>query len=583
MKRTFGKQTLGRSKIVVLASAAAAVLSAAPLLAAGTPQAHLGKTDGQVGRMLSAKPAHGTCAVIAKVDGSLTLGQQAKLTALGADITRHLGFIHSVALTLPAHNLPKLAALPFISHLSYDGIVKKSDGFTDASTGAAYARQQYGLTGKGVTVAVIDSGINLRHDDLQDASGQGRTLAYPDFIVRASTNCDYCGHGTHVAGIIAGDGADSTGSSYTHTYSGVAPQASLLSLRVLDRNGACTVSNVLAALQWLVANKSAYNGIRVANLSLGHPVSESYTTDPLCQAVEAAWKAGIVVVCAAGNNGRANPYQSGGAANEGWGTAYGSIQSPGNDPYVITVGAAKSMDGVHGNDRIATYSSRGPSRLDFIVKPDIIAPGNKVISLLAYGAPLFTWGNAAGNNGVPMSAYQQGGYNGASSNYFVLSGTSMAAPVVSGAAALMLQANPSLTPDTIKARLMASADKWTDPSGNADPCTYGAGYLNIPAALVSILIPTQYALSPQLTVANGTFSYSAGLLGSTPVWGSKAISGSKAVSGATALYGSKAVSGSSAIAMSKAVSGSSAVADTSTCKSSGAAVVDLSCVALKGE
>src|SRR5207249_10554020 len=124
--------------------------------------------------------------------------------------------------------------------------------------------------------------------------------------------------------------------------------------------------------------------------SLGHPVGESHSTDPLCQAVEAAWKAGIFVVCAAGNDGRLNSTIAAGADNEGWGTAYGSIQVPGNDPYVITVGATKSIDGIRAHDKIATYSSRGPSRVDIVLKPDIVAPGNHIISTLADGSYLDT-------------------------------------------------------------------------------------------------------------------------------------------------------------------------------------------------
>ena len=146
----------------------------------------------------------------------------------------------------------------------------------------------------------------------------------------------------------------------------------------------------------------------------------------------------------------------------------------------------------------------------------------------------------------------------------------------------MLQANPSLTPDTVKARLMTSADKWTDPKSNADPCTYGAGYLDIPAALASTVTPTRAALSPQLSVVNGTICINTNIIGSTSIWGSKAVSGVSTV------YGSKAVSGVSTIAMSKAVSGvntiysSSVWLDKSICGSSTAAV-DLSSVTLSGE
>ncbi len=584
MKQTLGTNTkhsnAKRSKIGVIAGAAA-LLGTAPLAAAaGTPQGRTDKADAQVGQMLAAKPAHGPCTVIAKVDGGLSAAQQAQLAALGADITRHFGFIHSVALTLPAHNLRKLAALPFISHLSYNGAVKKCDLFTVASSGAGYAYQQYGLTGQGIGVAVLDSGTRDVADLNDTVTGSPRVVTKQCFVPGTYDPTDWCGHGTHVAGIIAGSGQASTGSQDTKTFYGIARRATLINARVLDQNGQGSVSSVLAGLQWVVANKNAYN-IRVINLSLGHPVGESYTQDPLCQAVEAAWKAGIVVVCAAGNNGRENGMSAPGAANEGWGIAYGSIQSPANDPYVITVGATKSMDGVRGDDRIATYSSRGPSRLDLVLKPDIIAPGNRVVSLYAFNTTLYSWNTATGN-GLPLDSYQKINTNMMSPDYFVLSGTSMACPVVSGAAALMLQANPTLTPDTVKARLMSSADKWLDPSGNADPCTYGAGYLDIPAALASTVTPTQPALSPQLSVINGTISINTNVIGAAGVWGSKAISG------VSTIYGSKAVSGVSTIAMSKTLSGvstiySSSVWSDKTLSGSSTAAVDLSSIALNGE
>ena len=401
-----------------------------------------------------------------------------------------------------------------------------------------------------------------------------------NFVPGTYDPTDWCGHGTHVSGIIAGSGQNSTGSQYTHTFYGVARRANLINVRVLNSLGSGSVSSMIAGLQWVIANKAAYN-IKVINLSLGHPVGDSYKNDPLCQAVESAWNSGIVVVCAAGNNGRASATSTPGTANEGWGTAYGSIQSPANDPYVITVGATKSMDGVKAHDKIATYSSRGPSRIDMVLKPDIIAPGNKVISLYAWGTTLYSWNSASGN-GLPVSSYQTNTWNGASGDYFVLSGTSMAAPVVSGAAALLLQKDPSLTPDTIKARLMVSADKWIAPDGTADVCTYGAGYLNILNALASTVTPTQSALSPQLSIVNNVITLDPSKIGGVNLWGSKAISGVSAVYGSKAISGSNAISGVSTIAASKALSGSSVWADKALSGSSSTAV-DLSCVALKGE
>ena len=165
-----------------------------------------------------------------------------------------------------------------------------------------------------------------------------------------------------MAGIVAGNGANSTGSQYTHTFLGIAPNANLIDLRVLDQNGNGTDSAVIAAIQQAIALKDQYN-IRVINLSLGRPVFESYFRDPLCQAVEAAWRAGIVVV-AAGNDGRDNSAGTNG---------YGTINSPANDPYVITVGAMKSMGTPQRDDDLmASYSAKGPTMIDHIVKPDIL-------------------------------------------------------------------------------------------------------------------------------------------------------------------------------------------------------------------
>ena len=715
--KTRGKHT----KVVVIVSAAAVLLGAA-LAAGAAPTSALSKTDFQVGQRMADKSARGSCAVIAKIDGELTPAQTAQMAALDAKITQNLGFIHSVALTLPTRNLSKLAALPFISHLSYDGAVKKSDGFTDGSTGAAYARQNYGVSGKGVTVAVVDSGIARQAWDLQDPSTGSRVVSSPDFIGGTAGNYsdDRCGHGSHVAGIVGGSGSCSTGPLCTQTFRGIAPQTRLVSVRVLDANGASTVAATLAGLQWIVANKNTYN-IRVANLSLGHPVGESYTTDPLCQAVEAAWKAGIVVVCAAGNNGRTNTVGTPGKDNEGWGTAYGSIQSPANDPYVITVGAMKNMDGCRNDDKIATYSSRGPSRLDTILKPDIVAPGNKIISIdIDYATLNAAYGTT---NMVPYGVYTTITPNdifgtlwannriaaGYSNAYFVLSGTSMAAPVVAGAAALMLQRDPTLTPDTIKARLMTAADKWEAPLGvyeaespantltgraycgaslgasggstvhsiggagtlqfngvvspNTGPCTltvaylngdaaartallsvnggapvvvsfppkgtwgsgsvatvqvpvtlqagantlkfsnppswapdidrisltqsdplsFGAGYLNIPAALDSTVTVSQPALSPALKIdASGGVTIDTTVIGSKALSGVSTIWGSKAISGVATIYGSKAISGVSTVNSSKALSGSTVWAD-KTLSGSTTAKVDLSNVAARGE
>ncbi len=480
-------------------------------------------------------------AVIVRFHRNLTTAQRRELTRLGADIYRNLPFIQSAALTVPTGRLKELAALPYVRRLSADVPVRRCDQFTVASSGADVAYSQYGLTGSGVGVAVVDSGI-LDQPDLDTPNIGGtsgcRIVANVSYVSDGyKANTDPCGHGTHIAGIIAGNGTSSTGTQFFRTFYGIARQAKLINVRVLGAQGQGTVSAVSSGIQWVINNKSKYN-IRVMNLSLGHSAGESYTTDPLCQSVEQAWNAGIVVVCAAGNSGRLNAANTAGLDNEGWGTAYGSIQCPGNDPYVITVGATKSFDGTRADDRIATYSSRGPTRLDLILKPDIVAPGNLVISTSANSSYLYT--TYPGSNLVPWQYYSttqtSGGY---SNKYFKLSGTSMAAPVVSGAVALLLQANPSLSPDTVKARLMVSADKWGFPDGTSDACTFGAGYLNIPAALNCTVVATQPALSPFLIQdcsGNVNVDTSRALWGTNAIWGT-GITDLHAIWGVNAIWG----------------------------------------------
>jgi serine protease AprX len=484
----------------------------------------------------------------------------AQLKSLGADIYRRLPIIHSVALSVPARNVARLAALPFVAHLSEDCGVTKCDEFLVESSGAAVAAAQYSVDGTGIGVAVIDSGVHANRDMLPKLDGPIRLLTGANFVppgnssngkARVTDTDDPCGHGSHVAGIVAGNGFASSTFNCFRTFFGVARNATIVPVRVLDANGDGTVSQVVAGIQWVVSHRATGN-IRVINLSLGHPVGESYTTDPLCQAAEAAWKAGIVVVCSAGNSGRLQNMADPMLDNEGYGSAYGSIQSPGNDPYVITVGAMKATDlvfaadGMHTHnrsaDRIATYSSRGPSRLDLVLKPDIVAPGNHIISTDAgSGSSL---GTAAGaTNEIPVALYKKGASPTDSTNYFRLSGTSMAAPVVAGAVALMLQKTPTLSPDAIKARLMLSADKWKQPDGTADPLTFGAGYLNILGAMSSTATPNQPAMSPTLSITSDggvqvnpdRALWGHALDGSSAIWGVSGINDLRAIWGHDAL------------------------------------------------
>ena len=258
---------------------------------------------------------------------------------------------------MPA-KLAELADDPDVEYISPDRPLRATSyEYAPAAVNAELAWAN-GAEGNAIGVAVIDSGINSKHPDLWNGSmlQQGTTsrVVYEQSFVSGDTSTDDAfGHGTHVAGLIAGNGASSSGSFFSSTIRGVASKVSLINLRVLDKNGAGTDSGVIAAIQKAIELKSTYN-IRVINLSLGRPVMESYKTDPLCQAVEAAWKAGIVVVVAAGNEGRNNDFGTSG---------YAMISSPGNDPYVITVGAMRTLaTASRADDVITSYSSKGPTR-----------------------------------------------------------------------------------------------------------------------------------------------------------------------------------------------------------------------------
>jgi serine protease AprX len=363
--------------------------------------------------------------------------QEGRVQRLGAHVNHRLAVVKAIAVTIPASALAALEADPEVASIHLDHPVKGMDSITNSVVGVPAAWND-GYTGSGLGVAVIDSGINDSHPDLwNSAQTHSRVVYHQDFTGTATTNSsgaqwDLYGHGTHVAGIVGGNGYLSSGN-----YSGVAPAVNLVDLRALNASGVGSDSTVIDAIQEAISLQNTYN-IQVINLSLGRGIAESYTQDPLCQAVESAWQAGIVVVVAAGNYGRLSVNGSDG---------YGTVTAPGNDPLVITVGALNSTGSSSQSAEImTTYTSKGPTTYDHVVKPDVMAPGNGIVSLYAPGATLeadYPAQVVDGNNGK--------------ADYFTLSGTSMATPVVSGAAVLLLQQNANLTPDQVKARLMQNS------------------------------------------------------------------------------------------------------------------------------
>lgn len=280
------------------------------------------------------------------------------------------------------------------------------------------------VAGRGVGVAVLDTGIA---GDLPDfvTAGKSRVIASAVTNPCARNADDQVGHGTHVAGLIAGNSMNSPSlKKLQGKYMGIAPRANLISVKVSDDDGDTTVLDVINGLQFVVDHKAEL-GIRVVNLSLSSTVAESYKTDPLDAAVEAAWFSGIVVVAAAGNEGVAPDAVS---------------YSPGNDPYVISVGALDDRGSTYlYDDQLASWSSRGVTQ-DGVQKPEVLAPGNRLVAPLA-----------------PNSDFERMCRRCMiSHSYFRVSGTSMASGVVSGVAALVIEKNPGMTPNQVKGALMGT-------------------------------------------------------------------------------------------------------------------------------
>jgi serine protease AprX len=312
---------------------------------------------------------------------------------------------------------------------------------SDAFNSVTGARSMWadGITGAGVTVAVLDTGIDAGLSDLGSRVIGGVNLANPRSP--NSWSNDGFGHGTFVAGLIASNGRSSYGQ-----YTGVAPGADLVSIKVAGSNGVTSEATVIAGVQWAVANEAAY-GIQVLNISLGVEPPSPSALDPLDQAVEQAWGAGIVVVTSAGNVGPDN----------------GTVTSPGDDPMVITVGSLDDGGAdVPSGFSVPAFSSAGPTVIDGWFKPDLVAPGRSVVSVIPPTSEI-----AEANPSAAIGRHN-----------FVGSGTSFSAAIVSGLVALLLQADPGLTPDQVKAALLFGAD----PGPVGDPFVDGHGIADVMAA-----------------------------------------------------------------------------------------------------
>ncbi|HEV8395154.1 MAG TPA: S8 family peptidase [Vicinamibacterales bacterium] len=522
---------------------------------------HLQKLDGLL-RLDVDQQAGGARRVLIRTTDKEALKQL--LASQGHELLTDLEGDDTLSVVVPAEALEGLAKSTKVVGISADAVVRPTDllggllgtvtkvltgtvstlldtvsnvldpALDDPSAGEpvppAVLRATLGLqdswTGKGVTVAVIDSGLEM------SSEFQGRVKAFYDFTngqTKSTSPFDDYGHGTHVAGTIAGNGA----LSYNKAYHGLAPNVQLVVLKVLDGSGAGYTSDVVRAVDFAVANKSKF-GIDVINLSLGHPIYEPSSTDPLVQAVERASKAGIIVLAAAGNNGL-NP-------TTGL-PGYAGINSPGNAPSAITVGAVSTSNTVTRNDdRIPDYSSSGPTWYDAMVKPDLLAPGHRIIAV-----------------GAKKSSIYQDYPNlrAADTDYIRLSGTSMATAVGSGVVALMIEGHraahpytPAMTPNAVKAMLQYSAfDVRNDLGIEYDPLREGAGAMNGAGAVaLARAVDTtagtgSYWLQPQpvpwTSIGGENVSWSQAVIwGNAVIWGSGTLPTSQTAWGNAVIWGS---------------------------------------------
>src|SRR4051812_37018663 len=465
--------TLSRRSSAVVAVFAGALSWAVTAPAASTPSRSPAAVVDPALRTV-----HGTASVIVSGARSTELA----VVKAGGTITRELPIVGGYAAKVPANDLNTIARVPGVKAITWDRPthVQSAPGATNnipsvykkATSGDKLAG--VGGSGFGVNVALIDTGVTALPDIANSI-----VPVTPDVLGLGNQSClnlagdatcdDLYGHGTFMAGIIAGNGAASNGK-----YVGMAPGAGIISIKVAGATGASDVSTLIAALQWVVQNKATYN-IRVLNLSLGTDSTQSYSVDPLDYAAEKAWQAGIVVNVAASNRG----------------PAASTISDPANDPFVITVGAIddKGTNGP-GDDALPNFTGRGPTATDGLAKPDVVAPGAHIVSLAAPGAAIPTQFPS-----TMAAPYRRG------------SGTSMSTAVVSGLVAQMLSLQPMLTPDRVKYELTSTAH--TDAS--TDRMAVGSGIVDGSRALLAGPGVANVGVAPSM--GTGSLAASRGTVG----------------------------------------------------------------------
>jgi serine protease AprX len=453
----------------------------------------------------------------------------------GKKIAAEHKFIGALTAQLSKSDIGTLESDPSVIHVSLDHVVRSTAAAAPKSPSASASTPMDDLmlatlglpnssvSGKGVGVAILDSGLQPSTDL--------PSFYFSDFTTNTggSPYDDY-GHGTFIAGLIRA-ASPPTSLPIRSGMIGVSPGVRLISMKVLDGKGQGFTSTVLTALETVLNNRGSL-GVDVVNLSLGHPITERGSTDPLVQAVEALSRKGIIMVVAGGNWGR-NP--STGLP------AYAGITSPGNAPSALTVGAVDTNQTVtRTDDQVPVYSSRGPTWYDGLVKPDVLAPGHNLVSLAAIGSSLYTR--------YPDLRVVDGA---GSARYMRLSGTSMATAVTSGVVALLIErhrqvSSVPLTPNDVKAVLQFTAI----PVNGADVLTQGAGAVNPPGALAVVGVLTGNAdttlrsttvVQPTTTIGSETYTWNQAV-----IWGHTCVSGATIYANEPA-WGSQTTWGSAVI------------------------------------
>lgn len=345
--------------------------------------------------------------------------KEGQISSLSNKLNYNLPIVNGCACDMCIQSIIEITSDPDVEFISYDAKVFAVMDIARDVVGADLVLNT-GYTGKAVTVAIIDTGISPHADLVYPVS---RIVGFKDFVNDEKKPYDDNGHGTHCAGILAGNGYSSRGK-----YKGIAPEANILSIKVLDENGNGNTSDILSTVQWIIETKDTYK-TRIINFSLGAIAQYRERRDPLVKAANHAIDNNLIVIAAVGNSG---PMRN-------------TILSPATSRHVISVGALDDGRADEDNSSIAEFSSRGPT-LDRIRKPDLIAPGVNIMSLS----------------------------NKNMTGYTTLSGTSMSAPMVSGAAALLLNENPNYTHYDIKRKLLNACTKI-----KASSLEQGAGILDI--------------------------------------------------------------------------------------------------------